>query len=136
MQASVSSKENSLSREVLVGGDVAVREHHALGLAGGAGGVDERGEVVGLDGADQGIEDRDRGTDPASSAPARILEKAMAPSGALPSMMRMCSSWCLRADGVQLVELLAGGDDGDAAAGIGEQDGDLLAGQASGRWGR
>ena len=43
--------------KVLVGGDVAVREHDALGLAGGAGGVNQRGEIVGLDGAHQGIED-------------------------------------------------------------------------------
>ena len=30
-----------------VGGDVAMRDHGALGAAGGAGGVDQRGEVVG-----------------------------------------------------------------------------------------
>ena len=30
----------------------------ALGLAGGAGGVDEGGQIPGLDGADQRVEDR------------------------------------------------------------------------------
>ena len=32
-----------------VGAEVAVAEHHALGAAGGAGGVDDCGQVVGLD---------------------------------------------------------------------------------------
>ena len=44
--------------EVLIGGDVAMGERHAFGLAGGAGGVDERGQVAGFDGADKRIEDR------------------------------------------------------------------------------
>ena len=43
--------------DVLVGGDVAVGERDALGLAGGSGGVDERGQVARLDGVDQGVED-------------------------------------------------------------------------------
>ena len=43
--------------KVLVSGNVAMGEHDALGLAGGTGGVDKRGEIVGLDGADQRIED-------------------------------------------------------------------------------
>src|SRR5580704_5833598 len=38
-----------------VGGHVAVRQHRALGGSGGAGGVDDGGEVVGLDGAGQGF---------------------------------------------------------------------------------
>ena len=43
--------------------------------------------------------------------------------------MTMCSNCGLRADGLQLVELLARGDDGDAAAGVAHLLGDLLAGQ-------
>ena len=77
--------------EVLVGGDVAVREHDALGLAGGAGGVDQSGQIVGLDGADQGVEDRVAIRAGIVGA-GKNLGKAMAPSGALPSMMRIRSS--------------------------------------------
>ena len=58
MQASVALKPKSAGATVLVGGDVAVGEGDALGLAGGAGGVDEGGEVFGLDGADESVEDR------------------------------------------------------------------------------
>ena len=43
--------------DVLVGGHVAVGEGDAFGLAGCAGGVDEGGEVLWLDGADESIED-------------------------------------------------------------------------------
>ena len=60
MQASVGLKVEPGDSVVLIGCDVAVGEHDAFGLAGGAGGVDERGQIGGLDGADQGIEDRDR----------------------------------------------------------------------------
>ena len=67
-------------RKVLVGGDVAMREHHAFGLAGGAGGVNQRCEIVGLDGSDQGIEDWIALRALHRRRPARILEKAMAPS--------------------------------------------------------
>ena len=60
MQASVELKSKSTAAMVLICGNVAMGERDALGLAGGAGGVDEGGQVFGLDGADQGIEDRDR----------------------------------------------------------------------------
>ena len=45
-------------RKVLVGGDVAVGKSNAFGLAGGARGVDERGQIAGLNGANERIEDR------------------------------------------------------------------------------
>ena len=57
MQASVESKWKSSGSEVLVGGDVAVGEGDAFGLAGGAGGVDERGQIARLDGVREGVED-------------------------------------------------------------------------------
>ena len=50
--AGVGGVEAELGEGVVdVAGDVAVGEEHAFGLAGGAGGVDESGEVGGLDGA-------------------------------------------------------------------------------------
>ena len=44
-------------------------------------------------------------------------------------MMTIRSSWRPAADRVELFKLLAGGNDGDAAAGVLNQGGDLLAGQ-------
>ncbi len=44
--------------EVLVGRDVAVGKGHAFGLACGAGGVDQRGQIVRLNGVRKSIEDR------------------------------------------------------------------------------
>ena len=58
MQASVGVKAEVARGNVLVGGDVAVGEQHAFGLARGAGGVDQRGQIVGTGGARQRIEDR------------------------------------------------------------------------------
>ena len=43
--ADVQDRENGQE----VGDEVAVGQHHALGFARGAGGVDERGEIVGID---------------------------------------------------------------------------------------
>ena len=37
--------------------NVAVREHDAFGLAGGARSVDEGGQILGLDGANERVED-------------------------------------------------------------------------------
>ena len=54
---------------------------------------------------------------------------AMAPSGAGESIMTMCLQAGLRAHGLKLVELLARGDDGDAATGVANLLGDLLAGE-------
>ena len=96
-----------------------MRQHHAFGLARGAGGVDQRGQICRLDGADQRIEDRVALARRASSAPARISDKR---DGALrqrgESIMMNSLELGLRAHGVELVELLARGNHGDAAAGI------------------
>ena len=54
---------------------------------------------------------------------------AMAPSGAGESIMTMCLKRGLRAHGLKLVELLARGDDGNAAIGVANLLGDLLAGE-------
>ncbi len=114
--------------EVLVGGDIAVGESDALGLAGGAGGVDERGQVMGLDGTDEGIED---GIAPGAVG-IGIVKQLAHGDGALGSG-RIHHDDVLQlglgADRVQLVELLASGDDGNAAAGVAHQLRDLLAGE-------
>ena len=43
--------------------------------------------------------------------------------------MTMCCNWVCARTALQLVKLLARGDDGDAAAGVAHQLGDLLAGE-------
>ena len=57
MQASVESKLKSAAAKFWLAANIAVGKGNAFGLAGGAGGVDQRGQIVGLDGAGQGIED-------------------------------------------------------------------------------
>ena len=70
------------------------------------------------------------------SAPRRSASSIKAPNGdaLLPvraaSMITIRSSWRAGADGVELVVLLPGGDDGDAAAGVGNKLGDLFAGES------
>ncbi len=49
MAESRRSQEKAAVENVEVGGEIAVGEHDALGFAGGAGGVDDGGEIVGLD---------------------------------------------------------------------------------------
>ena len=123
-------------RKVLVGGDVAMRKHDAFGFAGGAGGVNERCEVVWLRRIERGRRRRDRDKGPASSAPARILEKGIGAFWRVAIHDEDALELGFRTNGVELVELLAGGDDGNAASGVGEKDGDLIACQAWDRWER
>ena len=50
MQEELGSQENVRGGVIQVRGDVAMGEHHALGLAGGARGIDEGGQILRLDG--------------------------------------------------------------------------------------
>ena len=105
-----------------------MREHHALGLSRGAGGVDEGGEVVGFDGSDQGVEIRDHD----KGQHRRHRQGSWKRDGAFRSVAihdEDALELGLGTNGVELFELLAGRDDGDAASGVGEEDGDLIAGQ-------
>ena len=121
MQASLELKLKSYRGAVLVGGDVAVGEHHALGLAGGSRGVDERGQVAGLDRARQRVEDRIALAAPLVGSGQQLAEG----DGAVGRCGRIHDDDALelrlRADRVELVELLARGNDGDAAAGVADQ---------------
>ena len=113
---------------ILVGGDVAVGEGDALGLAGGAGGVNERGQIAGLDGADEGIEDGIA----LGAAGIGIVNQLAHGDGALGSGRIHhddAFQLGLGADRVKLVELLARGNDGNAAAGVAHQFRYLLAGE-------
>ncbi len=104
-------------------------QHDAFGLAGCPRGVDQSGEIFGLNGAREGIEDGialgaagigagdDVGEgDGAFGRGGGVHDEDAFERGS-------------GADGVELVELLAGGNDGDAAAGIVDQHGDLFAGE-------
>ncbi len=96
--------------------NVAVGEHDAFGLAGGAGCVDQRGEVVGFHRADKGVENRipiragDRRRLPVS------WKERWHPSGASPIHDEDPLQLSLGAHGIQLFKLLPGGNDGDATA--------------------
>ena len=115
-------------REVLVGGDVAVGEGNAFGLAGGAGGVDERGQIVRLDGVSEGVEDRIAlGT--ARIGVAQHLAEGDGAFGSGGIHHHDAFEVGLVAHGGELVELHARGDDGDAAAGVANLLRDLLAGE-------
>ncbi len=128
MQASVESKWKSTGSEILIGGNVAVSEGDALGLAGSAGGVDQRGQVARFDGVRESIEDRIA----LGTARIGIAQQFLECDGALGSG-RVHHDDALKAGlvahGKELVELQARGDDGDAAAGIANLLRDLLAGE-------
>ena len=105
-----------------------VGKRHALGLAGRPGGVNQRGHVLGLDGVRERVKDRV----PFSSAligPGQHFSESDRPLGCRGVHDQYPSELRQAADGVQLVELLPGGNHGNAAARIRHQRGDLLAGQ-------
>ena len=118
---------------IQVGGDVAMREHHSLGIAGGARGIDKRGQILRLDrkAAQPAVRIstplRRRRHFPAETERAITLSVLSRP--AIWSMTRMRSScvW-LRMDS-DLAVLCLGRDHGDASAGIDQQVGDLLGGE-------
>ncbi len=130
MQASVELKSEIDSRNVLVCGNVSVCEHHALGLAGRAGGVDQRGQILGLDRLHQRIEYRVALRATRIGACQYLAERNCTlrrRSGGVhdenPLQRRVAS------DRIELVKLLSGRNDGDAAACVLHQHGDLLSGQ-------
>ncbi len=116
------------SGQILIGRDIGVREHHAFGLAGGARGVDEGSEIAGLDGTDEGIEDR-IAIGARIVGPGKDLGESDGSLGGFGVHHEDALEGCPGADGVQFFELLTGRDDGDTATGVGEQDGDLVTGK-------
>ena len=96
------------SGDALVRGDVAVREHDALGLAGGSGGVNQRGQVLGLDGTHQRVKDGVPLAAQRVGPGNRVLES----DGPFRRCRRVHDHNPLQrseiTNGVQLVELLAG----------------------------
>ena len=119
---------------VLVGGDVAMSQCDSLGLAGGPRGVDQGGQVLGFHGAHQCVEHRVALTAAVIGSSHQRTKR----NGPLRRILRF-RPWGihdhdpfqhrLAADGVQLVELLAGGDHGNPAAGIPHQPCNLLTGE-------
>ena len=114
------------SRQVLVGGDVAVSESDTLGLARGSGGVDEGGEIAGFNRANEAVEDG-----VALCAEGVGIGEQLAHGDGAAGRGRVENhdglQRSLRAHGLKLVELLACGDKGDAAIGVANLLGDLLA---------
>jgi hypothetical protein len=117
------------SREVLVGGDVAVGEGNAFRLACGSGGVDEGGQIAGLNGTNKRVEHR-----VALCAACVCIGEQLAHGDGSVRGGRVHYydglKRSLRAYRLKLVELLASGDEGDAAIGVANLLGDLLASQS------
>ena len=95
MQASVELKLKSAARVVLVGGNVAMRQRHALGLARGPGGVDQRGQVLRAPRTRTSASKTGSRSLPRASAPASTSLKAIAPSGGAAESMITIRSNCV-----------------------------------------
>ena len=114
--------------EVLVGGDVAVGKGHAFGLACSAGGVDQRGQIVRLNGMRKSIEDGIAlRTESIGVAEQRAHGDGAFGSGSIHHDDALKLG--LVAHGEKLVELQPRGDDRDAATGVANLLGNLLAGE-------
>ncbi len=118
-----------VARVVLIGGDITVGEHHPLGFAGGAGRVDKGGQVFGFNRLRQRVEDRIALAAALVGPGEQLAEGDRARGRGNRIHDHDAFEMGSGADRVELVVLLAGGDDGDAATGILDQHGDLVAGQ-------
>src|SRR5271157_3602402 len=114
-----------IERNADIGGDVAMREHDALGCAGGAGGVDESREIVRLDGSREGVKFR-VGALP-RVAQERLHVDRVAQLGSVVHNDDVLKAGLL-ANGSQLLVLLAGGNEGNTRLGILQHVQDLLGG--------
>ena len=128
MHASLGLKPKSSGGEILISGDVAMRERDTFGLAGGAGGVDQCGQILGLDGVGESVED---GIVLGASRVSIAQQFAQTDRAFGHRRIHHDERFQLRlrAECVQLVELLARGNDGDAAAGVAHQFRHLLTGE-------
>ena len=114
--------------EVLIRSEVAMGKRDAFGFAGGSRSVDERGQIAGRNGAKERIED---GVTLDAEGVGIAKQIAHGDSTVRSGRVHYYDELQLglRAHGVKLVELLAGGDDGDAAIRVAHLFGDLLAGE-------